>query len=75
MLLLALTYVAGAFMVTVLGNVPPNRALALVDPRSAEAGKAVAEYLRDRTLLNHLRTGASLAASALAAWSLVAAKA
>ena len=61
----ALLYLAGVFGVTVLGNVPMNEALAMVDPSSEGAGAAMADYLRDWTNLNHVRTVSALVATAL----------
>ncbi len=64
-LLGAVIYIAGAILVTMLGNVPLNNALmrvASADP----AGTALwARYLRDWTRWNHLRTLACTAAMAL----------
>lgn len=49
-------YFIGMFMVTVGRNVPLNNALAAVDPHS-ETGAAVwAQYLRQWTRWNHVRT-------------------
>ena len=66
----ALLYLAGVFGVTVIGNVPMNEALAAIDPSSKGAGAAMADYLRDWTALNHVRTVSALAATALLIWSL-----
>jgi uncharacterized membrane protein len=60
-----LLYVIGMFGVTMACNVPLNNALAAVDPASAAAGALWARYLADWTWWNHVRTLASLAASAL----------
>lgn len=57
-----LIYLVGAFAVTMLGSVPLNEALALVDPVSPEAPDAIADYLRDWTALNHIRTASAAAA-------------
>ena len=65
----ALLYLAGAFGVTVAGNVPMNEALAVVDASSAGADAAMADYLRNWTNLNHIRTVSALAAAALLVWS------
>ena len=58
-------YLVGVLGVTALGNVPMNEALALVDPGSAEAATTMAQYLRDWTNLNHVRTLAALTATAM----------
>lgn len=55
----ALVYLAGAFGTTLLGSVPLNRALALIDPSGPAAASAILDYLRDWTALNHLRTAAA----------------
>ena len=60
-----LVYVLGMFVVTMALNVPLNDALAAAGPASAEAASVWAGYLKDWTLWNHVRTLASLAASAL----------
>lgn len=65
-------YVIGMFVVTMAFNVPLNNALAAADPASAEATSVWARYLKDWTLWNHVRTIASLAASALFIAALVA---
>jgi uncharacterized membrane protein len=51
--------------VTVALNVPLNDALAAVKPSSPEAGAMWAAYLKDWVFWNHLRTVASVGASAL----------
>jgi uncharacterized membrane protein len=56
-------YIVGAFLVTVVFNVPMNNALEAVQP--AEAGALWTRYLADWTAWNHVRTIASLAAAAL----------
>jgi len=58
-------YFVGAFLVTVLFNVPRNNALAAVDPTSAEGARLWADYVGGWTAWNHVRTAASLAAAAL----------
>jgi uncharacterized membrane protein len=60
----SLLYLVGAILVTMLGNVPLNNALAKVEPDSIEGATLWAEYLTDWTFWNHVRTLASLAASA-----------
>jgi uncharacterized membrane protein len=58
-------YVAAMFIVTMVCNVPLNNALAAVDPASAEGASVWSRYLKHWTFWNHVRTLASLAASAL----------
>jgi uncharacterized membrane protein len=58
-------YVVGMFVVTVVFNVPLNDALAAVKPSASEAGAVWANYLKDWVFWNHVRTVASVGASAL----------
>ncbi|WP_342728973.1 anthrone oxygenase family protein [Bradyrhizobium sp. B097] len=58
-------YVVGMFVVTVVFNVPLNDQLAVTDPVSTAAAPVWARYLTDWTIWNHVRTIASLAATAL----------
>lgn len=58
-------YVLGMFVVTVVFNVPLNDQLAATDPAGAAAAQVWARYLTDWTFWNHVRTIASLAATAL----------
>lgn len=58
-------YVIGMFVVTVVFNVPLNDALAAVQPSSPEAGAVWMAYLKDWVFWNHVRTVASVVASAL----------
>lgn len=60
----ALLYLLGSILVTVAFNVPLNDALAAVDPDSAAGAARWATYVPDWTTWNHVRTIASLAASA-----------
>ncbi len=60
----SLLYLVGAIVVTMLGNVPLNNALALVKPDSVEGATLWAKYLTKWTFWNHIRTLAALAASA-----------
>ena len=60
----ALVYVVGSVGVTMVFNVPMNNALAAADPASTEGQKVWADYLTNWTFWNHVRTFASLAASA-----------
>jgi len=57
-------YLLGSIAVTMTGNVPMNDALAAVAPDSAEGAALWTRYLSDWTMWNHVRTAASLAASA-----------
>jgi uncharacterized membrane protein len=60
----SLLYLVGTILVTILGNVPLNYALANVDPNSTEGTILWAKYLTDWTFWNHVRTLTALAASA-----------
>jgi uncharacterized membrane protein len=66
----AVCYLTGTFLVTVLGNVPMNRELALLDPLLPESAAAMSSYILDWTMLNDLRTVAALAAFILLTVSL-----
>ncbi|MBI2255418.1 MAG: DUF1772 domain-containing protein [Proteobacteria bacterium] len=66
----SLLYVIGCFGVTIFGNVPLNDALARLDPLSADAGSLWTRYQKAWVKWNHLRTAASLAASAMFIWAL-----
>jgi uncharacterized membrane protein len=67
----SLLYLVGTILVTMVYNVPRNNRLAAVKADSA-AGKSVwTEYLSGWTAWNHVRTAASLAASACFIMSLV----
>ena len=59
-----LLYLVGSIGVTMVFNVPMNNALAAADPASSEGQKVWTDYLRNWTFWNHVRTIASLAASA-----------
>jgi uncharacterized membrane protein len=67
----ALLYVVGAFVVTMAVNVPRNDALALVEPASAEAAARWATYYREWMIGNHVRTVAALAAAGVFVAALV----
>ena len=64
-LLGAVIYIAGAILVTMLGNVPLNNALMRVASADTAGTALWARYLRDWTRWNHLRTLACTAAMAL----------
>ena len=51
-----LLFVIGAFLVTMLANVPLNNALDKVDPASATGAKVWKRYLATWTAWNHVRT-------------------
>lgn len=59
-----LLYIVGSIGITVIFNVPMNNALMLADPFTPEGQKLWSDYLTNWTLWNHVRTAASLAASA-----------
>lgn len=61
----SLLYLVGTFLVTILGNVPLNDALARVKPDSSEGATLWAKYLTNWTFWNHIRTIAALAAATL----------
>src|SRR5581483_2446582 len=60
----ALLYLAGTIAVTMFCNVPLNNELARVAPDGAEGAGLWQRYLAEWTAWNHVRTLASLAASA-----------
>ncbi|MBI2381209.1 MAG: DUF1772 domain-containing protein [Gammaproteobacteria bacterium] len=57
-------YLVGCLLVTVVGNVPLNEALAKVEPSKVESVPVWNDYLTRWNLLNHVRTVASLLAMA-----------
>ena len=57
-------YLVGCLGVTIVGNVPLNERLAVVDPSDATAESLWRVYLVRWTRWNHVRTAASLAAAA-----------
>lgn len=60
-------YLFGSFGVTVAANVPRNDALARIGPEAAESEESAAywrTYVSEWTMWNHIRCGASVAASA-----------
>jgi uncharacterized membrane protein len=60
----SLLYLVGTFLVTIAFNVPLNDALAAVEPTSSDGATLWARYLTNWTAWNHVRTIASLAATA-----------
>jgi uncharacterized membrane protein len=65
LLLGGLAYLAGCFLVTVVFNVPMNNALAALPAAAPDRVDRWTTYLANWTTWNHVRTVASLAASAL----------
>jgi len=63
-------YVLGTFALTITRNVPLNDELAVVDTQSRKGHEVWARYLADWTWWNHIRTAASLAATAAYAMAL-----
>jgi uncharacterized membrane protein len=63
-------YLLGTFLVTIVGNVPLNDALAVVTPDSAEGAVFWSKYLADWTMWNHVRTVAAFFATVFFALSL-----
>lgn len=61
----SLLYLIGSFGVTIAFNVPLNDALATVKPNSPEGAAFWANYLKNWTFWNHVRTIAALAAAAV----------
>lgn len=70
--LAAIVYLAGAFLLTVVANVPMNEALAIATiPADPEAARTLWQnYSRPWTLWNHVRTVASFASLLLVGWAL-----
>jgi uncharacterized membrane protein len=60
----SLLYFFGCFGVTMVFNVPLNDAIAVAKPETADGARLWADYLSAWTNWNHVRTVASLAASA-----------
>jgi uncharacterized membrane protein len=61
----ACAYVIGTFGFTMMFNVPRNDALAALQPDTAEAARYWAEYLREWTSWNHVRTVCATVATGL----------
>lgn len=57
-------YLAGSLLVTVVCNVPRNKALAALAPDAPEGAALWRGYVREWTAWNHMRSAAALAASA-----------
>jgi uncharacterized membrane protein len=58
-------YLVGTFLVTLVFNVPKNKALASITPADSEGASLWADYLSKWTAWNHVRTTAALASAAL----------
>lgn len=65
LILASLVYLASVFLVTMLGNVPMNDALARLDHGSLDARIYWEKYTRTWTLLNHARSFGSILTSGL----------
>ncbi|WP_421656758.1 DUF1772 domain-containing protein [Leptothermofonsia sp. ETS-13] len=65
LLVASLLYLVGSLGVTIAFNVPLNDALAVVKSNSTEGAAFWANYLKNWTFWNHVRTIASLAAAVL----------
>jgi uncharacterized membrane protein len=57
-------YLVGSLLVTIVFNVPKNESLAALAPDGPRGADAWALYVSDWTAWNHVRTAASLAATA-----------
>jgi uncharacterized membrane protein len=75
LVLAALVYLAGAFLLTILANVPMNEALAIATiPTDPEQARTLWQnYSGPWTMWNHVRTVASLLSLLLVGWALYAA--
>jgi uncharacterized membrane protein len=60
----ATLYLVGSFLVTVVFNVPKNKASASVAPADPEGAGLWTDYLSKWTVWNHVRAAAALAAAA-----------
>ena len=65
-------YLVGTVLVTIVGNVPRNNALAAVDAESADGAAVWARYVPGWTRCNTVRTAAALAAAVALTLALVA---
>ena len=60
----AALFLLGSLLVTIVFNVPKNNALASVSPADPDAASLWANYVTNWSAWNHVRTAASLAATA-----------
>jgi uncharacterized membrane protein len=67
----ALLYLIGSIIVTMVCNVPMNDALAAASPADPKSADLWSNYLSNWTFWNHVRTLASLAATAMLTIALV----
>ena len=65
-----LLYTIGTLGVTIVGNIPLNEALAIVNPESAEGATLWTRFLSDWTFWNHVRTVAAILAAVMFTLSL-----
>ena len=65
----SLLYLIGAFLTTVLFNVPLNNALARVDPTSIAGARLWVRYLATWSAWNHVRAASAILASAAFAFA------
>lgn len=70
MLVGAVLYLVGGLLLTIVFHIPRNNAMALLDPTAADSAAKWAHYVTVWTAGNHIRTLASLAATAFFAVSL-----
>lgn len=68
----SVVYLTGSFLVTIVGNVPRNDALAAVDADADDAKDAWEQFAASWTRWNHVRTVASMAAAGAFVAALVA---
>lgn len=67
----AVSYVAGVWLVTIVGNVPLNQRLAEVEPADAASSQIWEDYLDRWTKLNSKRAGSAVCAALLFSVALV----
>ncbi|MEO0549660.1 MAG: anthrone oxygenase family protein [Pseudomonadota bacterium] len=65
LILASIVYVASVFLMTIAGNVPMNKRLDGMDPKSSEAAAYWTRYGRVWTRLNHVRSVGSVLTSVL----------
>jgi uncharacterized membrane protein len=64
LLLGGVLYLVGTLLVTIVGNVPRNDALAGLSPTASDAPAVWAGYISSWTFWNHVRAGAAILAAA-----------